>query len=379
MKRTEKYFKLVTNTDGAVPEILLYGYIGTVYDWFGEKDEAESNTDIDFVRTLNDLEKRHSRINIRINSPGGNMKHGLGMISSIRRSPAEIHTYIDGIAASMAFDLWVAGNVRHMASNALGMCHSPISGVWGNAKQMRDEADTLDKFAQTTINVMMESTGMTEEEIRERFYDYADHWLTANEAKEFGLIEQIENYEAEEMPAEPEKMSLHGLIKYFAHKGDQASKAFLKELTNIQQRLLAGITPPAPAKTANHKQMTIEDLKKSLADNTLSAEEVQAILAETTKEDKPAEEPKKEQAETQEENIGAAVEKAITPLQAKIDELEAKLKSFGEKPAETPTGVPTDKDTDTEKGGMEAEFKKTMENWMAESQSGGGNPWIGAH
>lgn len=207
-----KYLKVVTNKQNDEAEMFLFGYIGQDF-WWDEELNEESITDLAFVKALRDLEKDYKRINIRINSPGGSVLHGDPIVSAIRESKSEIHTYVSGIAASMAADIWLSGDVRHMSLNSKLMIHATSSIEFGTAKQMRQAAERLDKFDDAAIAVFAAATGMDETEIRERFYDYEDHWLTAKDVLELGLIDAIEDYEVATTVQEPEKMSYQELLR----------------------------------------------------------------------------------------------------------------------------------------------------------------------
>ena len=116
------------------------------------------------------------------------------------------------MAASMAFDIWISGHKRHVGINSKLMTHATSSFEWGTAKRMRQCADMLDKFDDTAIATFSAVTGMEETEVRERFYDYEDHWLTAKEAVDLGLVAEIDNYQAVQAVEEPEKMSFRQLL-----------------------------------------------------------------------------------------------------------------------------------------------------------------------
>lgn len=297
------------------------------------------------------------------------MKHGLSMINAIRRSPAEIHTYNDGFANSMAFDIWLAGHKRHMSSTTIGMCHPPISALYGNAKQHREEADYLDKLAETTINLLAEVTGMSKEEAHGKFYaDYKDHWISAEDAVNLGLIEEVETYQAAPLPSDPEKMSIPDLLSYFSKKGDQASKEVLKQLTNIKQRVIDALST-APAKSTNIKEMKIEDLKKSLESGELTKEEVLSLMEEKAPEKKETP-PDVDDDPDPAKMMAATLEEAVKPLVEKIDALEARLEEQGAKPAAAPTDVHKEKDPDHKS----SSFDDTMKAWLSEAKRSG-NPF----
>ena len=198
-------------------DLLLYGYIGEDY-W----SEEPQNTDISFASTLNELGQKYNRINIRINSPGGSIYHGNAIVNAIRSSKAEIHTYNDGLAASMAAVIFCAAEYRHMADNALLMFHSPLNIVWGNAKDMRDNADFLDVYATTLIPIIAKAQNKTNEEVKAAMFDYADHWIGYDEASKLMLTNAFnEKYEA---PAEQVSNSILNYNQLTQRAGDQIGK-----------------------------------------------------------------------------------------------------------------------------------------------------------
>ena len=199
---------------GEAPEIYLYGYIGQKADTMWGEDPEEDITDIAVVRAIKDLERNNKRINIRINSPGGSVLHGDPIVTAIRNSKAEIHTYVDGIAASMGFDIWSSAKYRHASLNSKLMIHATGSFAFGTAKDLRAAAEMLDKFDQSAISTLAASTGMTEDEIKREFYDdYEDHWLTAKDALKMGLITEIEDYPTSMQVENPEKYSYRQLLE----------------------------------------------------------------------------------------------------------------------------------------------------------------------
>lgn len=239
MQIQDKYFRAYYDKEGNTGELYLYGYIGQKADPFYGEDPEEDITDKAVVKAIRELEKQTGRINIRINSPGGSVMHGDPIITAIRNSKAEIHTYVDGIAASMAFDIWAAAKNRHASINSKLMIHATGGFAFGTAKDMRAAADMLDKFDQSAISTFADATGMSEEEIRKEFYeDYADHWLTAKDALEMGLISEIENYETALPVQNPEKYSYRELLEQatkFYTDGQQAKETEKAEGQKIEE------------------------------------------------------------------------------------------------------------------------------------------------
>lgn len=239
MQIQDKYFRAYYDKEGNTGELYLYGYIGQKADPFYGEDPEEDITDKAVVKAIRELEKQTGRINIRINSPGGSVMHGDPIITAIRNSKAEIHTYVDGIAASMAFDIWAAAKNRHASINSKLMIHATGGFAFGTAKDMRAAADMLDKFDQSAISTFAAATGMSEDEIRSKFYDdYADHWMTAKDALEMGLIIEIEDYETALPVQNPEKYSYRQLLEHatkFYTNAEQAKEAEKAEREKIEK------------------------------------------------------------------------------------------------------------------------------------------------
>jgi len=162
-------------------EVLIYGDIGE--SWWGE-----SVTAIDLVRELQLIDA--DIIDVRINSYGGSVTDGIAIYNALRRHPAVINTYNDGIAASIASLILMAGDTSHMAENALFMIHAPWGGMAGNSKEMREYADVLDSYAQAMASSYAQKTGKTVDEIMPLLLDGADHWLTVDEAIADGYVDE---------------------------------------------------------------------------------------------------------------------------------------------------------------------------------------------
>lgn len=181
----KKYYSVQNKADQSV-DILIYGVIGD--SWFEESITARQ-----FVADLKALEKDFSRINIRINSPGGSVFDGLPIFNAIRNSSADIHTYNDGLCASMAAVILLAGKTVHAADNSLMMLHSPISGVYGNAGDFEQVLEMLTKVQDSLITcITSRNTTKTADEIRTAYFDYKDHWLNADEASEELFVDLVE-------------------------------------------------------------------------------------------------------------------------------------------------------------------------------------------
>src|SRR5690606_6525076 len=165
--------------------ILLYGVIGSEYDQLTARQIVEG------IRDLG----RRDEINVLINSWGGLVDEGLAIYHELVTNPAVVTVEITGVAASMASVVAMAaseGRLR-MAANAHMMVHDPWSMAIGNAEQLRRAAELLDRFGTSLVNIYASRSGLDESEIRAMMAknDGEGTWLTAQEALELGLIDEI--------------------------------------------------------------------------------------------------------------------------------------------------------------------------------------------
>lgn len=365
-------FNVITLENGDTAEVLMYGYIGQ-QDYWGENTEKDL-TAIEFAKTISDLEKKFSRINIRINSPGGSMYHGNSIINSIRNSSADIHLYNDGLAASMAADIFLCVPTanRHMANNALLMLHPAISGTYGNSQDLREMADILDKFTETIIPMIAEASGMDVEKIRTDFYtDFKDHWMTYAEVVDYGFVSNDDDYESESAPSnEVQNASYVELLQKFSHKNNEKkSTSFAK---NMIERITSAFNPatPAPTNTTNQNQedMTLAEFKTAIQNGDLTAEQVNNALAEHTAANTTAATPAPAAPAVENTELTEAM-KTIETLNARIEKLE-------NKPAVAPTAAAAEKDPSLEDGEptVEDQLKNDAE-MHAEDASNYNNPF----
>jgi ATP-dependent Clp protease, protease subunit len=128
-------------------------------------------------------------IRVYINSPGGVVYEGLSIYNALKRHPARKEVYIDGVCASAATIVAMAGDRIAAADNAMLMVHAVWNQVGGNAEDLRREAGVLDTLTETLVNLYVERTRRSREEVARWVAD--ETWFTAAEAKAVGLIDEI--------------------------------------------------------------------------------------------------------------------------------------------------------------------------------------------
>lgn len=131
-----------------------------------------------------------SQVDIRIHSPGGSVLDGFAIYNTLKRLTGAVNIYIDGLAASMASVIaMLPGATVHMPSNAFMMVHNPYGGLVGDANDLRDYADLLDKNSAVMIDAYTQKTGLSREEVESLMSE--ETWMTGAEAVEKGFADVL--------------------------------------------------------------------------------------------------------------------------------------------------------------------------------------------
>jgi ATP-dependent protease ClpP protease subunit len=144
-------------------------------------------------------------IDLRINSAGGSAWDGVAIMNALRRHPARVEVTVDGIAASAASLVCMAGDSVVMARSAQMMVHDAIGGAYGNAQTMRDTADVLDKLCDSYADSYAARAGGDRAAWREVMR--AETWYTAEEAVLAGLADAWDGSDTAEAAARPVDVS----------------------------------------------------------------------------------------------------------------------------------------------------------------------------
>ncbi len=158
-------------------EIVIYDEVGL----YG----VTAKTFYDQLRALGDV----GQILVRINSAGGDVFDGIAIYNMLKNHKARVDVVVDGIAASIASIIAMAGDKVTMPANTFMFVHDPLALVIGDAENMREMADSLDKIAASLINTYTSKTGKSEAEVKKWMSE--DTWFTAQEALDAGLADEV--------------------------------------------------------------------------------------------------------------------------------------------------------------------------------------------
>jgi ATP-dependent Clp protease, protease subunit len=140
-----------------------------------------------FVKALREITA--STIHLRINSPGGSVFGARAIETALREHKAKVVVHIDGLAASAATFIAMAGDEVVMSPGAMFMIHNAWTYAWGNANDLTETAALLAKIDGTLVSTYAKRSGQEPEQIAD--WMAAETWFTAEEAKEAGLIDRI--------------------------------------------------------------------------------------------------------------------------------------------------------------------------------------------
>lgn len=183
MRKLKKKFWNFKAIDKTTGELTLYGEISND-TWYGDEvTPKEFKAGLD---SLGDIET----LNIYINSPGGDVFAGQTIYSILKRHKAHKNIYVDGLAASIASVIAMAGSTIFMPKNSMMMIHNPWTFGVGNASDFRKLAEDLDKIRESLISAYEDRSALMRDEI----IDIMDKetWLTASECKEYGFCDVVE-------------------------------------------------------------------------------------------------------------------------------------------------------------------------------------------
>ena len=177
-------------------ELYIYGDIeGDGVDWWtGEK--IESDTSADHIRKEIEAFGDVRTVELHINSMGGSVFEANAIVNYLRRLKADTIAYVDAFACSAASAIACACDMVVMPRNSVMMIHNPWTVAIGNAKELRKAADDLDVLSEAFATVYLDKAdGKLDEKRLTKLLD-EETYLTAEQAYDLGLCDEIEQFDA---------------------------------------------------------------------------------------------------------------------------------------------------------------------------------------
>ena len=225
-------------------ELLIYGPIGE--DWWSESVTAKQVVE-QLGATI------ATTIRVRINSEGGSVQDGLAIHNALQRHPARIVVTIDGLAASIASLIAMAGDEIVMPVNTLMMIHAPWAYAGGNADDLRQAVAMLETYERAMAESYAARSHQSIDAVLALLRDYRDHYYTASDAVAAGYADRVDDDTAT-LPSDAHAAQAHvdALVRHLA----LTAHAPTPIAAAARARLLATLTPtrfvalPAARQTA---------------------------------------------------------------------------------------------------------------------------------
>jgi ATP-dependent protease ClpP protease subunit len=252
-------FKNTSDKKGEV-ELFVYNDIGG-YGVTADKFAAE----------LRKYKGQH--IHLRINSLGGEVTEGNGIYNALTRHQGGVTVHIDGIAASMASVIAMAGTQVRMADNAILMIHNPWTIAAGESGDLRKQADVLDLMKDGIVGAYQKKTGLEANVISDMMDE--ERWLKAEEAHSLGFVDVIEEGVEAAASVGEWRSRFDKFAKAMSHKGQSSENnpevaTLVTELTSVTPQVdsepvvetaVEEVTPvvEAPAPVAEEAAPAVEE------------------------------------------------------------------------------------------------------------------------
>lgn len=226
-ENAKDWFRIENSADEPdATDVLIYSSIG---GWFGMWAD-------EFVDELKAVTT--SKINLRLNSPGGSVFDGIAIANAIRSHPATVTVYVDSLAASIASVIAMSGDRLVMMPQSQIMVHNASGACYGDSTEMAKMAQMLDKQSLNIAEAYAQHTGGSLADWTQYMAD--ETWFTADEALAVGLADEVMPMRApkKEAPLAPAEASMSKVwdLSMYRYAGREQAPA----------PVAAALTPPSP-------------------------------------------------------------------------------------------------------------------------------------
>lgn len=302
-----------------VGEVFVYDEIG----WYGI-------TAATVAAALAQLKKEGAQsLNVYVNSPGGDVFEGVAIYNVLRRFAGEKVVHIDGLAASMATIIAMAGDRIVTAPNGMWMVHNPWSYMQGDGDALRQRAELLDQLRQSCIDTYASRTKQSAADIAA--WMAAETWMTAEEALARGFTDEVREPDEDDEDCQAAAPGLDGVdpaawptLAKFKHAPPEAMRLLSLRASAKQSAAKSRTTPAEPVTPRKEQKMDLKTLLlKAVAAGLMTQEQADAMLA--------------AQASTEHTESAPALDVAeiVRNLTARLEQLQAEVR----RPASDPSAA----------------------------------------
>lgn len=258
--------KVLAKGDNAA-EVLIFDVIGA--DFFGEGLTAKSvRKELDALGEVED-------ILVRINSPGGNVWDGIAIFNMLKEHAAQVHVQVEGIAASAASLIAMAGDLITMGEGSMMMIHNPYGLAIGDGNELRKAADMLDKVKSEFVDIYSRRSGAAADDVGTMMDE--ETWMNGAEAVDKGFADERTNEQAQLAAG----TDWDRIVSLFKHPPKSLTRS-----GGAQQLAAAAVSPKSAHAGAKPKEADMKDDKAPASAQTadieaaVKAAKAEALLAE---------------------------------------------------------------------------------------------------
>lgn len=207
-----------------------------------------------------------SKINVYVNSYGGEVAEGLAIYNALRRHKAKVITHCDGFACSIASVIFMAGDERVMSDSSLLMIHNAWTYAEGNADALRKQADDLDKITEASITAYKTHSTLSEKEIKKLMNE--ETWITPSEALEYGFATAIEKSKTDKASQNARAKMFEILTAYNKKQAEKDEDEEAEDIDTEENDEEAEVSPENEPETDDNNEDDEEGEEQEKGDKT---------------------------------------------------------------------------------------------------------------
>ena len=300
--------------------------------WWGDEVTPEA------FRT--ELRQMKGDLTVHINSPGGDVFAGVTIYNALKDyHKGKVTVKVDGLAASIASVVAMAGDEIIMSPGSMMMIHNPWSIGAGSSDELRKAADTLDRIKESILPIYTDRTGLTEDEVQDLMD--AETWMSAEKAVELGFADTVQKATKEKTEGDPVNVMMANFA-FSMSASKSAMKDFISKFNNSERKTSMNENDElketqAEVETEETKVETPAEEVAEIKDSAEDACESECEHKEEEAADKEAEAEETTEAPAENENAEEgenAEEEAADEGEDIADKIEAEIKALKDENAE---------------------------------------------
>ena len=130
-------------------------------------------------------------ITVIVDSYGGSVYDGMGLINMITSSKTPVHTYCYSKGMSMGFLIFISGHKRYVHEHATLMYHQLSSVVYGTNKMIQDEALAIEEMNNRIMEIVVKRTGITKKKLKKKNKEQKDWYISGRKAVDLGVADEL--------------------------------------------------------------------------------------------------------------------------------------------------------------------------------------------